>query len=216
MGEGAGHHVPAGPQRPGRLGAHRRGDRRAPPGPGGLAELRAEAARPTPRPELPKASPLRPVELPPLPAAPDETEQLTRIEHDERQTLLPTLVGRGAGVVKVHVYGEAPGSLSAGADLARKLAAVHGAAKARVVWFLGPEQPEAYAQGMGTRVHLKDFTQGSGQAPGMPVHEDKRLHEGAGFAEFAEQMAGDGFAFLQSRCGPGPWARSSPSSTTGA
>ncbi|MFJ6561943.1 hypothetical protein ACIQMV_19195 [Streptomyces sp. NPDC091412] len=42
-----------------------------------VAELRAEAARPTPRPELPKASPLRPVELPPLPAAPDETEQLS-------------------------------------------------------------------------------------------------------------------------------------------
>ncbi|MFE4424569.1 hypothetical protein [Streptomyces sp. NPDC056817] len=57
------------------------------------------------------------------------------IEHDERQTLLPTLVERGAGVVKVHVYGEAPSSLSAGADPARKLAAVHGAAKARVVWF---------------------------------------------------------------------------------
>ncbi|MFE7214578.1 hypothetical protein ACFU93_32480 [Streptomyces sp. NPDC057611] len=42
-----------------------------------VAELRAEAARPTPRPELPKAPPLRPVELPPLPAAPDETEQLS-------------------------------------------------------------------------------------------------------------------------------------------
>ncbi|MFE9312848.1 GNAT family N-acetyltransferase [Streptomyces sp. NPDC088353] len=118
------------------------------------------------------------------------------IEHDRIQTLVPTLVERGAGVVKVHVYGEAPGSLSAGADLARKLAAVHGAARARVVWFLGPGQPEAYAQGVGTRVQLKDFTQGPGQAPGVPVHEDKQLHEGAGFAEFAEQMAGDGFAFL--------------------
>ncbi|MEV5007309.1 hypothetical protein [Streptomyces sp. NPDC055692] len=42
-----------------------------------VAELRAEAARPTPRPELPKAAPLRPVELPPLPAAPDEAEQLS-------------------------------------------------------------------------------------------------------------------------------------------
>ncbi|MFB7107784.1 GNAT family N-acetyltransferase [Streptomyces sp. NPDC056291] len=49
---------------------------------------------------------------------------------------------------------------------------------------------------MGTRVQLKDFTQGPGEAPGTPVHEDKQLHEGAGFAEFAEQMAGDGFAFL--------------------
>ncbi|MFD4609281.1 GNAT family N-acetyltransferase [Streptomyces sp. NPDC058440] len=117
------------------------------------------------------------------------------IEHDQQQTLVPTLVERGAGVVKVHVYGAAPDSLSAGADLARRLAAVHGA-RARVVWFLGPEQPEAYAQGMGTRVRLKDFTEGPGEGPGVPVHEDKRLDEGAGFAEFAEQMAGDGFAFL--------------------
>jgi GNAT superfamily N-acetyltransferase len=116
------------------------------------------------------------------------------IEHDRRQTLLPTLAERGAGVVKVHVYGEAPDSLSSGADLARKLAAVHGAARARVVWFLGPEQPEAYAH--GTRVQLKDFAQGPGEAPGMPVHEDKQLSQGAGFAQFAEEMAGEGFAFL--------------------
>ncbi|MGW2031216.1 GNAT family N-acetyltransferase [Streptomyces sp. NPDC001356] len=118
------------------------------------------------------------------------------VEHDRRQTLVPTLTERGAGVVKVHVYGAEPDSLSAGADLARKLAAVHGAAKARVVWFLGPEQPEAYAQGVGTRVQLKDFTQGAGEAPAMAVRQDKQLHEAAGFAEFAEQMAAEGFAFL--------------------
>ncbi|GGJ62033.1 hypothetical protein GCM10010121_085790 [Streptomyces brasiliensis] len=72
------------------------------------------------------------------------------IEHDRSQTLIPTLTDRGAGTVKVHVYGAEPGSLSAGADLARKLAPAHGAAKARVVWFLGPDEPEAYTR--GTRV----------------------------------------------------------------
>ncbi len=118
------------------------------------------------------------------------------IEHTQRQTLLPTLVQRGAGTVKVHVYGAEPDSLTAGADLARKLAATHGAAKARVVWFLGPEQPEAYAQGVGTRVQLKDFTTGPGEASAVPVHHDKQLHHGAAFAEFAEQMAAHGFAFL--------------------
>ncbi|MER6979638.1 hypothetical protein [Streptomyces carpinensis] len=41
-------------------------------------ELRAEAARPTPKPGLPKAAPLRPVQPLPLPAVPDETEQLSR------------------------------------------------------------------------------------------------------------------------------------------
>ncbi|GGJ60649.1 hypothetical protein [Streptomyces brasiliensis] len=96
------------------------------------------------------------------------------IEHDQRQTLVPTLVERGTGAVKVHVYGSAPDSLSTGADLARKLAAAHGAAKARVVWFLGPDQPEAYSRGVGTRVQLKDFADGPGLAPAVPVSRSTR------------------------------------------
>ncbi|MBQ0829527.1 GNAT family N-acetyltransferase [Streptomyces tagetis] len=115
------------------------------------------------------------------------------IEHGQAQTFVPTLAERGRGVVKVHVYG-APDSLSAGADLARKLAPAHGAAKARIVWFLGPDQPDAYAQ--GTRVQLKDFTAGPGDAPGVPVQEYKELPEDAGFQAFAMAMAEDGFAFL--------------------
>ncbi|MFD0208977.1 GNAT family N-acetyltransferase [Streptomyces hirsutus] len=113
------------------------------------------------------------------------------IEHDQEQTLIPTYAERGRGVVKVHVYGAA---LSAAADLARKLAAVHGAARARVVWFLGPDQPDAYAR--GTRVQLKDFAMGPGAAPGVPVQEYKELPADAGFDVFADQMAEDGFAFL--------------------
>lgn len=116
------------------------------------------------------------------------------IEHDQKQTLVPTLVDRGRGIVKVHVYGAVPDSLSTGADLARKLAAVHGAAKARVVWFLGADRPDAYAQ--GTRVQLKDFTTGPGEEPGAPVQEYKELPEGSGFHAFAAAMAEDGFAFL--------------------
>lgn len=120
------------------------------------------------------------------------------IEHDRRQTLIPTLAERGAGTVKVHVYGAAPDGLSAGADLARKLAAVHGAAKARVVWFLGPNQPETYADGVSTRIQVKDFSTGPGKAPAAPVQKYKQLPEEvrADFAAFAEQMAADGFAFL--------------------
>ncbi|MFD7058484.1 GNAT family N-acetyltransferase [Streptomyces sp. NPDC059906] len=116
------------------------------------------------------------------------------IEHDQEQTLVPTLVERGRGVVKVYVYGAAPGSLSAGAELARKLAAVHGAAKARIVWFLDADQPDEYAQ--GARVQLKDFNAGPGEAPGVPVQEYKELPEGAEFQAFATAMAEDGFAFL--------------------
>ncbi|WP_309317358.1 GNAT family N-acetyltransferase [Streptomyces salinarius] len=116
------------------------------------------------------------------------------VEHGQEQTLVPSLVERGAGAVKVHVYGAAPDSLSVGADLARKLAAVHGAARARIVWFLGADQPDAYAR--GTRVQLKDFTAGPGGAPGVPVQEHKELPEEAGFQAFAAAMAEDGFAFL--------------------
>ncbi|MCX4550568.1 MULTISPECIES: hypothetical protein [unclassified Streptomyces] len=41
-----------------------------------VAKLRAEAGCPTPKPELPKTSPLRPRALPPLTVAPDDVEQL--------------------------------------------------------------------------------------------------------------------------------------------
>ncbi|MEV7004639.1 GNAT family N-acetyltransferase [Streptomyces sp. NPDC093982] len=118
------------------------------------------------------------------------------IEHDRHLTLIPTLAERAGGVIKVHVYGSAPDSLSAGADLARKLAAAHGARQARIVWFLGPDQPEEYAWGVGTRVQLKDFTHGPGQAPGARVLEYKELAEPERFEIFADLMAEDGFAFL--------------------
>lgn len=41
-----------------------------------VADLRAEAARPTPKPEIPAGTRARPLDLPPLPAVPDEMEQL--------------------------------------------------------------------------------------------------------------------------------------------
>ncbi|MGW3135017.1 GNAT family N-acetyltransferase [Streptomyces sp. NPDC001139] len=118
------------------------------------------------------------------------------IKHDRGLTLIPTYAERAGGVVKVHVYGTVADSLSAGADLARKLAAVPGARKARIVWFLGADQPEEYARGVGTRVQLKDFADGPGEAPHVPVVEYKQLDEPERFAQFAAPMAGDGFAFL--------------------
>lgn len=118
------------------------------------------------------------------------------IEHGRHLTLIPTLAERAGGIVKVHVYGSTPGSLSAGADLARKLAATHSARQARIVWFLGADQSEEYARGVGTRVQLKDFTDGPGQAPDARVWEYKELPEPERFGIFADLMAGDGFAFL--------------------
>ncbi|MER5951706.1 GNAT family N-acetyltransferase [Streptomyces sp. NPDC001904] len=123
------------------------------------------------------------------------------IEHGPELTLVPTYLERGAGTVKVHVYGARPDSLSAGAVLARNLAATLGAGRARIVWFSGPDQPEAHAHGVGARVQLKDFARGPGAEPAAPVGEYKQLTAPAqdDFASFADQMAADGFTFLHQR-----------------
>ncbi|MGW3850300.1 GNAT family N-acetyltransferase [Streptomyces fagopyri] len=120
------------------------------------------------------------------------------IQHHRRQTLVPTLVDRGARTVRVHAYTSAPESLAGASDLARHLAHVHGAARARVVSFLAPGQPDELAEG-GVRVQLRDFTAGPGPAPGLPVQEFHQLPAGAGFGVFASAMAADGFAFLYER-----------------
>ncbi|MFD7934466.1 GNAT family N-acetyltransferase [Streptomyces sp. NPDC059755] len=119
------------------------------------------------------------------------------IEHGRRQTLMPTLLDRGPVTVRVHVYGTAPDSLTAGADLARKLAADHGADRARVVSFLAPGRPDVHAR--GTRVQLKDFTTGPGPAPDVRTREYEQLPDPSRFAAFAEQMTADGFTFLYDR-----------------
>ncbi|MFE1521091.1 hypothetical protein ACFW9I_30335 [[Kitasatospora] papulosa] len=88
------------------------------------------------------------------------------VRHDERSTLLPTLSHRGRGAVKVYVYGAEPGVLSDATALARKLADAHEAGAARVVWFLGPDEPEQSAAAVGTRVQLKDFAGPGPEATG--------------------------------------------------
>ncbi|MEU6663800.1 GNAT family N-acetyltransferase [Streptomyces sp. NPDC046821] len=121
------------------------------------------------------------------------------VQHDERQTLVPTLTDRGGGTVKVYVYGSQPGSLTAGADLARKLAATHSAATARIVWFLAPENPDEYATDAGTRVQLKDFITTRAEDrmhPDVQPYDQQPPTVQASFADFAETLKTDGFAFL--------------------
>lgn len=69
----------------------------------------------------------------------------------------------------------------------------------REVWFLGPDQPEEYAHGVGTRVQFKDFTHGPGQAPVARGREHKELPQPERFEIFADLMVEDGFAFLYSQ-----------------
>ncbi|MEU9357722.1 GNAT family N-acetyltransferase [Streptomyces sp. NPDC048301] len=118
------------------------------------------------------------------------------VRQDERSTLLPTLCGRGRGMAKVHVYGAEPDVLADAAGLARELAVEHAVGRARVVWFLGPEQPES-AVSVGTRVQLKTFT-GPESPPDVEVrqYEEQPDRVKATFAAFAEEMKADGLAFL--------------------
>ncbi|MFD6551640.1 GNAT family N-acetyltransferase [Streptomyces sp. NPDC058398] len=121
------------------------------------------------------------------------------IEHGPARTLVPTFLERGPGTVKVHVYGGGDDGLSAGADLARKLAASLGAGAARVVSFLGPDQPEELVWDGAVRVQLKELSGGSGQAPGGLVWDYKEIDEPEAFGVFAERMTADGFGFLYER-----------------
>ncbi|MFF4157727.1 GNAT family N-acetyltransferase [Streptomyces sp. NPDC001678] len=129
--------------------------------------------------------------------AKDETVLVEDVIHQPGETLIPTLSRRGSGTVKVHVYGVRPDTLLVASELAEKLCAAQGAAKARVVRFLGPEAP----QGRGTRIQLKDFRTQTCAAPTGPV---RRYTEWPtpiqrDFASFAERMAADGFRFLYGR-----------------
>ncbi|RPF30376.1 GNAT family N-acetyltransferase [Streptomyces sp. TLI_185] len=124
----------------------------------------------------------------------DEVVLVEDIVHRPGETLIPTLSQRGNGLVKVHLYGIEPESVAAATELAQKLAAEHGAAKARIVRFLGPEAPD----GRGTRIQLQDFRTAVCPAPDGPV---RPFHEWPAdvretFASFADDLAADGFAFL--------------------
>ncbi|MFJ4870772.1 GNAT family N-acetyltransferase [Streptomyces sp. NPDC088757] len=127
------------------------------------------------------------------------------VVHQRERTLIPTLIRRGRGTVKVFAYGLLDSVVEEAAELAAKLAAVHDVAGARVVRPLGPETTHP----RGTRIQLKDFTVGPCPDPGGPVRPVTAWPTAVQetFAPFAEAMAGDGLAFLHTRmqagrCGP--------------
>lgn len=130
----------------------------------------------------------------------DKTVLVDDIVHHADGTLIPALSRRGAGSLEVYHYGDRPQDRAEAADLAAKLAAAHGTAKARVVWFQGPDQaPETGSH--CTRVQLREFTAHTpSQGPGGVVPLDScppRAQET--FGEFAEKLSADGFAFLHDR-----------------
>lgn len=129
----------------------------------------------------------------------DETVLVEGITHRPGETLIPTLLRRGSGTVKVHIYGTEPDSRVSAEELAAKLCAVHDVKRARVVWFLGPEVPARQVR--GTRIQLKDFTASPSPPPDGRVllfdHSPPGVQRT--FGDFAQQTAADGFTFLY-RC----------------
>ncbi|MFB7947435.1 GNAT family N-acetyltransferase [Kitasatospora phosalacinea] len=131
----------------------------------------------------------------------DETVLPLDIVHRPCLTLVPTLSTRGTGTLKVHLYGDPVDGRQEAADLAAKLAATHGAARARVLSFQAPGEVARAAAGACTRVQLREF------APDRPTVRPDAVRPldahpeavRATFADFADKLAGDGFAFLHSR-----------------
>src|SRR6478609_4350172 len=133
--------------------------------------------------------------------AKDESVLPLDIVHRPGLTLVPTLSTRGTGTLKVHLYGDPTDGHHEAVSLAVKLAAAHDAAKIRVLSFQAPGQPTYTAAGACTRVQLREFT------PDRPTVRPDSVRPleahpqavRATFADFAEKLAGDGFAFLHSR-----------------
>lgn len=123
--------------------------------------------------------------------------------------LVTTLTRRGAGTIKVHLYGEpTPAAVAGARAVAHRLAGDHRAGAARVVWFLPPGRPPTKL-GAATRVQLRTFDPTAQVGPPGAVTAYDRLPAAvaATFAAFAETMAGDGFGYLYLRmrsADPGP------------
>ncbi|MBV6696279.1 GNAT family N-acetyltransferase [Kitasatospora aureofaciens] len=122
----------------------------------------------------------------------DEWVVVDDIVQDRERTLIPTITGRG--ILRLHLYG-APGHLLEAQETAAKLAALHGATKARVVWF--QELPNALAA--PTRVQLRTFDNPAPAVDGVEVLSETPAAVAKTFNAFSEELAGEGFAFLNSR-----------------
>ncbi|GAA2091041.1 hypothetical protein GCM10009759_15260 [Kitasatospora saccharophila] len=132
----------------------------------------------------------------------DETILPLDLVHRPDLTLIPTLSTRGTGTLKVHLYGDpTDGHQEEAADLAAKLAAAHNAARARVLSFQAPGQAASTAAEACTRLQLREFTPDRPTVQPDAVQPLEAHPEAvqATFADFADELAGDGFAFLHSR-----------------
>jgi len=118
--------------------------------------------------------------------------------------LVPTFSSRSRAV-RVHIYCNRPhAALNRAAELAEQLCASHGAQTRRLIWFLPPGSTPDPGVAC-TRIQMRTFSPGHpGPAaePGprfvVPLDEIPRpIH--VTFSSFAEELAAEGFAFLNAR-----------------
>lgn len=119
----------------------------------------------------------------------EEVVLVEHITHEPDRTVIPTLHA-GRGVLKVHHYGPGEPDL----DFAGKLRAEYGAASARLLWFGQSPDHE------GTRLLMAMLA----EAAPPPRANVRVLAELPGavlatFADFASEVAGEGFGFVHER-----------------
>lgn len=125
-------------------------------------------------------------------------------------TMIPTLRTTRDSCIRVYTYSRQPqGTLNQAAELGRRLCQQHDVGTGRITWFLPPGSDPAAAC---TRTQTRTFsppqpaTEAEAPAGVIPLDEASNAVRGT-FSVFAEKLAADGFAFLDSRIrrgGTGP------------
>jgi ribosomal protein S18 acetylase RimI-like enzyme len=132
----------------------------------------------------------------------DESVLAGAVVQEPGLVLVPTLSTRRVRCVKVCVYTRDPrGALRQAAELGRRLCAEHDAGKGRLAWFLPPGSAPDPVASCG-RIQMRAF--GPGHPAAVPASSvlplDKRTGTvRASFSVFADKLAAEGFAFLDSR-----------------
>jgi GNAT superfamily N-acetyltransferase len=133
-------------------------------------------------------------------ASKDESVLTGAVVQEPGLVMVPTVSTRRVPCVKVYVYSRDPrGSLSRAAELGRRLCAEHDAGKGRLAWFLPPGSDPDPVAACG-RIQMRTF--GSDQrfpVPGVLPLDERTGAVRASFSVFAEKLAAEGFAFLDSR-----------------
>ncbi|MET8539057.1 GNAT family N-acetyltransferase [Kitasatospora sp. NPDC004799] len=122
----------------------------------------------------------------------EERVLVEEIIQDHERTLIPTITGRR--ILRLHLYG-ASEHLPEARETASGLAARHRAAKARVVWF----QRTPNGTAASTRIQLRAFDSPAPAVDGVEALSGTPAEVAGTFGAFAEKLAGEGFAFLNSR-----------------